>query len=54
MYLYRSDEEEVRIPVSRAAKVGLALCMFGIFYLGILAESAFEWTKSAAEAFFVG
>jgi NADH-quinone oxidoreductase subunit N len=54
MYLYRSDEEEISIPVSRAAKVGLALCMFGIFYLGILAGSAFEWTRSAAEAFFVG
>jgi NADH-quinone oxidoreductase subunit N len=54
MYLYRSEEEGVSIPISRAAKVGLALCMFGIFYLGILAESAFEWTRTAAEAFFVG
>jgi NADH-quinone oxidoreductase subunit N len=54
MYLYRSDEEAVAIPVSRAAKVGLAICMFGIFYLGILAGSAFEWTRNAAEAFFVG
>ena len=54
MYLYRSDEDEVMIPVSRAAKVGLAIGMFGIFYLGVLAGPAFEWTRNAAEAFFVG
>lgn len=53
MYLYRSDEEEVMIPVSRAAKVGLAISMFGIFYLGVLAGPAFEWTRNAAQAFFV-
>jgi NADH-quinone oxidoreductase subunit N len=54
MYLYRSDEEEIMIPVSRAAKVGLGIAMFGIFYLGILAAPAFEWTRTAAQAFFTG
>jgi NADH-quinone oxidoreductase subunit N len=54
MYLYRSDEEEIMIPDSRAAKVGLGIAMFGIFYLGILAAPAFEWTRTAAQAFFTG
>jgi NADH-quinone oxidoreductase subunit N len=54
MYLYQSDEDDVPIPVSRAAKVGLAIAMFGILYLGVLAGSAFEWTRNAAAAFFVG
>ncbi len=54
MYLYRSDEEAVVVPVSRAAKVGLAVAMFGIFYLAFLAGPVFEWTRDAAAMFFVG
>lgn len=52
MYLYRSDEEAVRIPVSRAAGVALGLAVFGILYLGVLAGPAFEWTREAGQAFF--
>ena len=52
MYLYRSDEEEIAIPVSRAVTVGLAITMFFVFYLGIFANDAFEWTRTAAAAFF--
>jgi NADH-quinone oxidoreductase subunit N len=37
IYLYRSDEDEVRIPVSRAAQVALGATVFGILYLGIFA-----------------
>jgi NADH-quinone oxidoreductase subunit N len=53
MYLYRSEEEDEPIPVSRGAWVGLAFSLFFIFYLGIFAGPAFELTKEAANAFFV-
>jgi NADH-quinone oxidoreductase subunit N len=52
MYLYRSDEEEIAIPVSRAAKIGLVVSIFFVIYLGIFAGPAFEWTRQAAAAFF--
>ncbi len=52
MYLYRSEDEDVTIPVSRAAKIGLAVTVFGIFYLGLLAQPTFELTRNAASAFF--
>jgi NADH-quinone oxidoreductase subunit N len=53
MYLYRSDDEEVAIPVSRAAWTGLAFSFVFILYLGIFAGPAFEWTREAANAFHV-
>ena len=52
MYLYRSDEEEIAIPVSRAGQVGLAISAFFIILLGVYAGPAFEWTRQAAAAFF--
>jgi NADH-quinone oxidoreductase subunit N len=54
LYLYRSDEEEIEIEVPRSYKVALAISVFGILYLGILANPAFEWTLQAALAFFTG
>ena len=54
MYLYRSDEEEIRIPVSRAAKIGLVVSIFFVIYFGIFAGPAFELTREAAAAFFPG
>ena len=54
MYLYRSDEEEIPIPVSRAAKIGLVVSIFFVIYLGIFAGPAFELTREAAAAFFTG
>ena len=54
MYLYRSDDEQVAIPVSRAAGLAIGLTIFGILYLGILANSTFELTRRAATAFFSG
>jgi hypothetical protein len=53
MYLYRSENEDDPIPVSRGAMVGLAVSTFFIFYLGIFAGPIFEWTREAANAFFV-
>ncbi len=52
MYLYRSDDEEIAIPVSRAAQVGLIVSIFFVVYLGIFANSAYTWTLEAAASFF--
>jgi NADH-quinone oxidoreductase subunit N len=55
MYLYRSDEEDIPIPVSRGAQVGLGLSSLLIILLGtVYADPAFEWTRAAAAAFFSG
>ena len=54
IYLYRSEEEEIELDIPRSYKVALAITMFGILYLGILANPAFEWTRQAALAFFTG
>jgi len=52
MYLYRSDEEEIPIPVSRAATIGLVVSIFFVIYFGVFAGPAFELTREAAAAFF--
>jgi NADH-quinone oxidoreductase subunit N len=52
MYLYRSDDEEVPIPISRAAQVGLAVSVFFIIFLGVYAGPAYDLTREAANAFF--
>ena len=54
MYLYRSDEEQIRIPISRSAALAIGFTIFAVIYLGILADSTFEWTQRAASAFFIG
>jgi hypothetical protein len=53
MYLYRSEDEDVKVPLSRAAGVALGFTVFAILYLGVFANSAFEWTREAATAFFI-
>ncbi len=53
MYLYRSEDEDVRVPLSRAAGLALGFSIFAILYLGVFANSAFEWTREAATAFFI-
>ncbi len=52
MYLYDSDQQDVAIPVSRGAWVGLGFSAIAIIYLGVFAGPAFEWTREAAVAFF--
>jgi NADH-quinone oxidoreductase subunit N len=52
MYLYRSDDEEIAIPVSRAAQIGLIISIFFVLYLGVFANSAYTWTLEAAASFF--
>lgn len=52
MYLYDSDQQDVAIPVSRGAWVGLGISTAFIIYLGVYAGPAFELTREAAVAFF--
>ncbi|HSH01901.1 MAG TPA: NADH-quinone oxidoreductase subunit N [Anaerolineae bacterium] len=52
MYLYDSDAADVAIPVSRAARLGLALGGIIVLYMGTVANQAFVWTTEAASAFF--
>ncbi|MCP4358620.1 MAG: NADH-quinone oxidoreductase subunit N [Chloroflexi bacterium] len=53
MYLYRSEEtEDVALPVSRAAAVGLGLTTFAIIFLGVYSGPTYEWTLQAAASFF--
>ncbi len=52
MYLYRSEDEAVSVPVSRAAGLAIGLTVFGILYLGVFADRAFEWTREAAFSLF--
>ena len=52
MYLYDSEQENVAIPVSRGAWVGLGLSTAVIIYLGVYAGPAFELTREAATSFF--
>ncbi|MGH2537241.1 MAG: NADH-quinone oxidoreductase subunit N [Candidatus Promineifilaceae bacterium] len=54
MYLYRSPEDSVPIPVPRAAWVALGLTTFGILYLGLVAQPALQLARNAALALFVG
>jgi len=52
MYLYRSEDEAIAIPVSRAAQIGLGFSVFVIILLGVYAGPAYDWTRAAANAFF--
>lgn len=52
MYLYRSDAEEIGVPVSRAAALGLGITTFFVIFLGIYANPVFERTLEAAAFFF--
>ena len=52
IYLYRSEEEDTPIPVSRVAAVALGICTLGILYLGIVPTQLFNWTRDVASSFF--
>ncbi len=54
IYLYRSDDDDVPIVTSRAAKLALTASTVGVVYLGIFAGPAINWTRSAADWFFSG
>ena len=52
IYLYRTETEDDPIPVPRPAAVALGLCTLGVLYLGIVPTQIFNWTLSAAQAYF--
>jgi NADH-quinone oxidoreductase subunit N len=52
VYLYPTDKEDVPIPVSRPAWIGLWVSLIIIIYLGVFAGPAYEWTQEAASAFY--
>lgn len=54
MYLYRSEEDDKPIAVSREALIGLGIAALVILYLGVSAGPAFDLTRQAASAFFPG
>lgn len=54
MYLYRSADEEIAIPVPRSAQVALMVGIGVVIYLGIFPNAIFEWTRAAATFFFTG
>lgn len=53
MYLYRSEQEDVPIPVSRGTWVGLGFSTLLIILLGVIPAFAYEWTNQAAASFFM-
>ncbi|MFK7804327.1 MAG: NADH-quinone oxidoreductase subunit N [Anaerolineae bacterium] len=53
IYLYR-NEDESPLPVSRVAGFALAICTIGILWLGVVPGQIFDWTLSAAQAYFTG
>ena len=52
VYLYRSERDNERIPVSRPYAVALALCSAGILVLGTLAAPWWGWATVAAQGLF--
>jgi len=52
VYLYRSEDEDKSIPLSRAYKLGLALLVVGIILIGTLISPWYNWASIAAGAMF--
>ena len=52
VYLYRSEEEDVPVPVTRPYRIALVVLSVGIVLLGAFFAPWFTWTSSAAGGFF--
>jgi NADH-quinone oxidoreductase subunit N len=52
VYLYRSERDNERIPVSRPYALALAVCTAGIIVLGTVAAPWFGWASAAAQSLF--
>jgi NADH-quinone oxidoreductase subunit N len=52
VYLYRSERDNERIPVSRPYALALGLCTAGIIVMGTLAAPWFSWASAAAQSLF--
>ncbi len=52
VYLYRSEDEDKPIPLSRAYTFGLVLLVVGIILIGTLIGPWYSWASNAAAAMF--
>jgi NADH-quinone oxidoreductase subunit N len=52
VYLYRSEEEGISIPVPRPQAIALLVCVFAIVLIGTLSGPWLEWTLTAAQSLF--
>ena len=52
VYLYRSEDEDKPIPLSRAYTLGLVLLVVGIILIGTLIGPWYNWANTAASALF--
>jgi NADH-quinone oxidoreductase subunit N len=52
VYLYRSDDEGLQIPVPRPQAIALLVCVFAIIFIGTLSGPWLAWTLTAAQSLF--
>ncbi len=52
VYLYRSEDEEKPLPITRSIRLALVVLTFGIILVGTLFAPWFSWASSAAAAIF--
>lgn len=52
VYLYRSEDDEKPVPVTRSFKVAMAVLIAGILLIGTLFSPWFSWATKAASAMF--
>ncbi|MCH7662991.1 MAG: NADH-quinone oxidoreductase subunit N [Chloroflexi bacterium] len=52
VYLYRSDDDDKPLPMSRPHVVALTICIVGIIVLGVILAPWYAWSQAAAAAIF--
>ncbi len=52
VYLYRSENEEVSIPVPRSYALALVVCVIFIVVIGVVSGPWFEWSSISAASLF--
>jgi NADH-quinone oxidoreductase subunit N len=52
VYLYRSEEEEIPVPISRPYTLALGILVIGIILIGTVFAPWFSWSDTAAAALF--
>jgi NADH-quinone oxidoreductase subunit N len=52
VYLYRSEDEDKSVPVSRPYAIGLVVLSVGIIVIGVFFSPWFDWSTTAALSLF--
>ena len=52
VYLYRSEDEDKPIPITRPMKLAIAVLTVGIILLGTIFSPWFDWVTTTATAVF--